>query len=709
MGGKSSKKEDITKPEKEKDTKEEKDEKDKEKPTIPPVPYFRLFRYASGMDKLLLLVGCLAALGSGFSMPLMVIYFGRITDSMVGNAEASADDQWLYCKNHWAPTTAPPGGTTTGLPITSSDAPTELNEAFLDDIKTLALGMIYIGIGTLILGFVFVASFNIVAENQVYRIRRLYLEALLRQNVGWYDTVQDKNFVSRIAEDLIKIQEATGEKVGLCIFFMATCFLSLGNAFWHGWKLTLVVLSSAPVLAISASVVAGLQSKVAASEQESYAKAGTVAQEAITNIKTVMAFSGADKEVQRYEEGLEVSKIAGKKRGAVSSFGMGLMWLIIYAAYALAFWYGTKLILQGREKTCADPPEEPEYTAENMIIVFFSVLMGAFNIGQSASYFESFAVGKGAGATIFSIIDRVPEIDSYSEKGKKPTGRAKGQIEFRGVDFYYPSRPDVQILKGFNLTVKPGQTVALVGHSGCGKSTCIQLLQRFYDPLSGSIFTSGTGLGKHYPDFEHWVAWLSLSPKFGVPRPVGLRALAELPSSWCPGGVPRVWAPWLRAPCCVCFLSCARVSTAPAQLLLRYEALVRKIEHAIFTPPRRRPGGNLSPRHSNQSLIVQGRHLDNAKDKKGNRLAAFACSYSLMSNQSVNADVPPFASNNWTICREKDPTTDCIIKHEKDLYTALVLAQMPPTPRPAWRPCACVKDLRGQTNQLSEEAKKMNS
>lgn len=148
---------------------------------------------------------------------------------------------------------------------------------------------------------------------------------------------------------------------------MATCLFSLGNAFYHGWKLTLVVLSSAPVLAISASIVAGVQSKVAASEQESYAKAGNIAQEAITNIKTVMAFSGASKEVERYEDGLEESKIAGKKRGAISSFGMGLMWLIVYSSYALAFWYGTKLIIEGRKESCND--RKPEYQADNMLIV----------------------------------------------------------------------------------------------------------------------------------------------------------------------------------------------------------------------------------------------------------------------------------------------------------------------------------------------------
>ncbi len=124
----------------------------------------------------------------------------------------------------------------------------------------------------------------------------------------------------------------------------------------------------------------------------------------------------------------------------------------------------------------------------NMYVqVFFSVLMGAFNIGQSASYFEAFAVGRGSAAVIYSIIDRVPEIDSYSEVGKKPSGRSNGHISFRNINFDYPSRPDVKILKNFNLNVESGQTVALVGHSGCGKSTVLQLLQRFYDPLNVEV------------------------------------------------------------------------------------------------------------------------------------------------------------------------------------------------------------------------------
>jgi len=109
---------------------------------------------------------------------------------------------------------------------------------------------------------------------------------------------------------------------------MAVCIFSLANAFWHGWKLTLVVLSSAPVLAIVYGIVASIQSKLTTDEQASYAKAGKVAEEAITNIRTVMAFSGQQKEIDRYAEGLKIAENAGKKRGTISGIGVGLMWLM---------------------------------------------------------------------------------------------------------------------------------------------------------------------------------------------------------------------------------------------------------------------------------------------------------------------------------------------------------------------------------------------
>lgn len=92
---------------------------------------------------------------------------------------------------------------------------------------------------------------------------------------------------------------------------MAVSLLSLANAFAHGWKLTLVVLSSAPVLAIATGIVASIQSKLTTDEQGSYAKAGKVVEEAITNIKTVKAFSGQEKEIMRYADGLSLAQTSG--------------------------------------------------------------------------------------------------------------------------------------------------------------------------------------------------------------------------------------------------------------------------------------------------------------------------------------------------------------------------------------------------------------
>ena len=119
--------------------------------------------------------------------------------------------------------------------------------------------------------------------------------------------------------------------------------------------------------------------------------------------------------------------------------------------------------------------------------------MGAMNVGQASPYIEAFSMAKGAAAMIFDIIDRKPVIDSFSEEGLRP-GEVKGKIQLSNVKFNYPSRMEVDILKGLSITIEPGQTVALVGPSGCGKSTVVQLVQRFYDPLNGSVMLDGLDL-----------------------------------------------------------------------------------------------------------------------------------------------------------------------------------------------------------------------
>ena len=128
-----------------------------------------------------------------------------------------------------------------------------------------------------------------------------------------------------------------------------------------------------------------------------------------------------------------------------------------------------------------------------MLTVFFSVLIGGFQIGQAAPYIEALLMAKTVAGPIFKVIERVSLIDSSSKSGMRPM-KVVGDICFSNVFFNYPSRPDVKILRGISLDIPSGKTVALVGSSGCGKSTCIQMAQRFYDPLQGKVMLDGNDL-----------------------------------------------------------------------------------------------------------------------------------------------------------------------------------------------------------------------
>ena len=121
--------------------------------------------------------------------------------------------------------------------------------------------------------------------------------------------------------------------------------------------------------------------------------------------------------------------------------------------------------------------------------MFAAIVFGAMAIGQMSHFAPDAGKASAAGGRLFQLLDRVPEIDSMSEDGSSPTA-VKGIVHFQDVKFHYPTRPSVEVLQGLNLDVFPGQTVALVGTSGCGKSTSVSLLERFYDIAGGSVVSS---------------------------------------------------------------------------------------------------------------------------------------------------------------------------------------------------------------------------
>ncbi|EGW07208.1 Multidrug resistance protein 1 [Cricetulus griseus] len=430
--------------------------KKEKKEKKPVVSVFTMFRYAGWLDRLYMLVGTLAAIIHGVALPLMMLVFGDMTDSFasVGNIPTNA--------------------TNNATQVNASDIFGKLEE----EMTTYAYYYTGIGAGVLIVAYIQVSFWCLAAGRQIHNIKQKFFHAIMNQEIGWFDVHDVGELNTRLTDDVSKINEGIGDKIGMFFQAMATFFGGFIIGFTRGWKLTLVILAISPVLGLSAGIWAKILSSFTDKELQAYAKAGAVAEEVLAAIRTVIAFGGQKKELERYNNNLEEAKRLGIKKAITANISMGAAFLLIYASYALAFWYGTSLVIS------------KEYSIGQVLTVFFAVLIGAFSIGQASPNIEAFANARGAAYEIFNIIDNKPSIDSFSKNGYKPDN-IKGNLEFKNIHFSYPSRKDVQILKGLNLKVQSGQTVALVGNSGCGKSTTVQLLQRLYDPTEGVVSIDG--------------------------------------------------------------------------------------------------------------------------------------------------------------------------------------------------------------------------
>lgn len=438
----------------EKNGKEEKEEKEK----LEMVGPIELFRYADSIDILLMMLGLIMSMANGAVLPLMVIVFGDMTDSFV-------DDTLLdNLKN----ITLPPNFT---FPETS-------NITLGEKMTTHAIYYSIMGFVVLVAAYMQVAFWTLAAGRQVKKLRKIFFHSIMKQEIGWFDVNETGQLNTRLTDDVYKINEGIGDKLGMLIQNLTTFIVGIIIGFAKGWKLTLVILAVSPLLGISAAVIGKVMTTFTSKEQTAYAKAGAVAEEVLSSIRTVFAFGGQKKEIKRYHKNLEDAKNVGVRKAITVNIAMGFTFFMIYMSYALAFWYGSTLILGG------------EYTIGMLLTIFFAVLIGAFGLGQTSPNIQTFSSARGAAHKVFQIIDHEPKINSFSEEGYK-LDVVKGNIEFKNINFRYPSRDDVKVLNGMNLKVMSGQTIALVGSSGCGKSTTIQLLQRFYDPQEGSVSIDG--------------------------------------------------------------------------------------------------------------------------------------------------------------------------------------------------------------------------
>ncbi|XP_038151853.1 bile salt export pump [Cyprinodon tularosa] len=461
------------------------------------VSFFQLFRFSTCKDVVMMVVGSLCAVLHGSAQPLMLLVFGMLTDTFIEYdielTELNDDRkecvnntiQWKRNYSAAADLSLPLNLSDLGLINSTLEMFTPLGNmscGLLDiehEMTMFAFYYVGIGLSVFILGYVQISLWVTAAARQIQLIRKMYFSKVMRMEIGWFDCTSVGELNTRMSDDINKINDAIADQVAIFIQRFTTFVCGFCVGFVKGWKLTLVIIAVSPLIGIGAGLMALFVAKLTGMELQAYATAGAVADEVLSAIRTVAAFGGENKEVERYDKNLISAQRWGIRKGMIMGFFTGYMWLIIFLCYALAFWYGSTLVI-----------DTGEYTPGTLLQVFFGVLIAAMNLGQASPCLESFASGRGAATIIFETIDREPEIDCLSEAGYK-LDRVKGDIEFHNVTFHYPSRPEVKILDQLNVAVKSGETTAFVGPSGAGKSTAIQLIQRFYDPKVGMVTLDG--------------------------------------------------------------------------------------------------------------------------------------------------------------------------------------------------------------------------
>ncbi|CAG8825809.1 456_t:CDS:2, partial [Gigaspora margarita] len=317
------------------------------------------------------------------------------------------------------------------------------------------------------------------------RIRSISFASILRQDISFFDE-ENHNIgalTSHLSSDITHISSLAGSTLGNMLQAMATIFSSVIVALIVGWKLTLVCLCSIPLLIGSYSLRIKMLNGFQQKTKKAYEYSAQIACEGTDNIRTVAALTCENNLWEKYHNLLNEPMRQGFKNAFLASIPFAFANCIIFLVNALAFWYGSKLFMDN------------EYDLKKTFTVYSAIITGSMFLGRLLVHVPDLTKAKYASASIISLLERVPIIDTWRQDGEK-VKTVKGHLKFSNVHFHYPTRFNIPVLRGLNLEVKPGQYAALVGTSGCGKSTIINLTERFYQVTSGTITIDEMNIAK---------------------------------------------------------------------------------------------------------------------------------------------------------------------------------------------------------------------
>jgi subfamily B ATP-binding cassette protein MsbA len=351
---------------------------------------------------------------------------------------------------------------------------TEGNEALLNQIT-----VILIIIFALQAVFYFIRAYQLqyIGERVMIDLRLNLFQHLQKLSLSFYNERRTGELVSRATNDVSAVRTLMTSDVSTAISQVIVFFGALLLILITDWHLTLFMLLLVPFVVIVALIFGRRLRKLSSAVQDRLADATTVLEETIGGVRVVQSFTREDYEISRYRNSIEQTFALALKRiklsatfGPVASF-MG------FTVVIAVFWFGGQQVLNGT------------LTAGQLTMFLILTLTIAGSIGSFSGLWTSLQEALGATKRIFEIIDTPSDI--VDQPDAKALPRIDGHIRLDRVSFAYKDNSDQHVLRGVSLEVKPGEVLALVGPSGAGKTTLVNLIPRFFDPQTGGVRIDG--------------------------------------------------------------------------------------------------------------------------------------------------------------------------------------------------------------------------
>ena len=359
----------------------------------------------------------------------------------------------------------------------------QLKNFAIDDPKIREQESLKWAMAQLVLGCILALSFTIQftffgisGEKLTARLRRKSFAAMLRQEMAWFDLQENQPgyLAATLASDTSAVQGAAGSRIGVVLNLAA----NIGTAFVYGcilnWEVTVAAFSIIPIFIVAQMFTVRLRMGAAKKDSEALKKVAQSSTEAIGNMRTVVALGQQKLFLAEFVDTFEeiLSKVS--KELAIQAIIMGISEAFLFFSWAMVYGLGSYFIDRNR------------LDFVYLFRIYNMSTIGGLAASRMAAYVPGLGKARVAAGKIYHLLHLKPSIDWKSADGYRLL-EFKGRIQFKNVNFHYPTRPDIKILRNLSFTAEPKQTVAFVGSSGCGKSTCLQLIERFYDATGGDI------------------------------------------------------------------------------------------------------------------------------------------------------------------------------------------------------------------------------